>query len=189
MIEALAALVVDEAKWLTASMLVAGIAVAVRILSRPAAAPRRLVTHAALALFFAATVGGMALGHLAAVTVRLAQGTLEGSLPALYAIGLALALPSWWLTGRAWQAPAAAAPARSLDALTAWTVVTLLVLGVQNLPLAAPGLFALAYTRHRRPRVGIAIVGVAVVASLALFVGSLVFLASGQTFEQFSARP
>lgn len=63
--------------------------------------------------------------------------------------------------------------------------MTLLALGLQNLPLAAPGLFALAYRVHTRPAIGWAIVILWLVATVGLFVGSLVFMASGQTFEQF----
>jgi hypothetical protein len=106
---------------------------------------------------------------------------------AFYGIGAALAVPSWWLAihtaGRATRP--ASAPAATAVRLTGWLSVTLLALGLDNLPLAAPGLFALAYRAHRRPAVGWAIVSLSLVASVGLFVGSLVFMASGQTFEQF----
>lgn len=36
------------------------------------------------------------------------------------------------------------------------------------------------------PAVGWAIVGLALVANVGLFIGSLIFLASGQSFEEFS---
>jgi hypothetical protein len=44
----------------------------------------------------------------------------------------------------------------------------------------------LAYHFHTRRAVGWAIVSIALAADLALFAGALVFLASGQSFEQFS---
>ena len=59
-------------------------------------------------------------------------------------------------------------------------------LGLHNVPLAAPAALNLAYQFHTRRAVGWTIVTVAVVANLALFAGSLVFLASGQSFEEFS---
>jgi hypothetical protein len=63
--------------------------------------------------------------------------------------------------------------------------ITLLGLGLHNLPLAAPGFLNIAYHLHSGRVVGRVIVGMAVVVSVALFIGSLVFLASGQSFEQF----
>lgn len=44
----------------------------------------------------------------------------------------------------------------------------------------------IGYHLHSRRVVGLAIVAVTVAANVGLFAGSLVFLASGQTFEQFS---
>ncbi len=70
--------------------------------------------------------------------------------------------------------------------LNAWLAGTLLVLGIHNLPLAAPAFFNIGYHLHCRPTVGWAIVALAVVANAGLFVGSLMFFASGQSFEQFS---
>jgi hypothetical protein len=131
-------------------------------------------------------VGTMAFGHLAAVTTKLALGTLVGSRLALYTIGIALALPSWWLTAHTMRTASGPGPSPGSTAvrLIVWTAATLLLLGLHNLPLAAPGLFALAYRAHARPVVGWAVVGLATVTTAALFVGSLVFMASGQTFEQ-----
>jgi hypothetical protein len=76
---------------------------------------------------------------------------------------------------------------RRTVALNAWLALTLVALGLHNLPLAAPGVFNIGYERTSRRRVGWAIVGLAVAANLGLFVASLVFLASGQSFEEFSA--
>lgn len=76
-------------------------------------------------------------------------------------------------------------PRSSTVRLNAWLAVTLAALGVHNLPLAAPGVLAVGYHFHRRRAVGWTIVGLAVLVNLGLFVGSVVFLASGQSFEQF----
>jgi len=43
----------------------------------------------------------------------------------------------------------------------------------------------MGYHLHSRRVVGWAIVSMAVVVNLGLFIGSLIFLASGQSFEQF----
>ena len=65
-------------------------------------------------------------------------------------------------------------------------VGTLVGLGLVNLPLAVPVLCTIAYNRHRRDWAGWLIVAVAAVACVGLLVGGLIFMASGQTFEEFS---
>jgi hypothetical protein len=183
----LAALVVDESKWLTVSMGLALVAVAVLVVRRrrDAAPPRRRI-EAALNLFFGVTVGTMALGHLLAVTTKLALGGLAGSPPLLYAIGAAVAVPSWWLTWHAARTlPVGDGPRRATVALNGWLALTLVALGLHNVPLAVPGILNVAYALHSRRAVGWAIAGVAVVLQAGLFLGSLVFFASGQNFEQF----
>jgi hypothetical protein len=120
------------------------------------------------------------------VTTRLASGTLTGSLPKLYLIGVILAAPSWWLILHTPRVLAPGDPhSRANLGLNAWLVGSLLVLGIHNLPLAVPGLLNLAYQRASGRMLGRAIVAAAVVVNAGLFVGSLVFLASGQSFEEF----
>ncbi|HEX9580329.1 MAG TPA: hypothetical protein VF970_04410 [Gemmatimonadales bacterium] len=187
MIGALVALIVDESKWLTASLGIALLAVATLLYRHRRSdltARRRIL--AAMSLFFGVTIGTMAFGHLLAVTTKLVVGTLEGSLPAFYAIGMALAVPSWWLVlhSRTMLIPEAV-PDRRTVALNAWLAITLAVLGLPNLPLAVPGVLNIAYHLHERRAVGWAIVSAAVVVNMGLFIGSLIFLASGQSFEQF----
>jgi hypothetical protein len=70
--------------------------------------------------------------------------------------------------------------------LNAWLAATLVVLGLVNIPLAIPPLLTIAYRVHARRAFGLAIVATAVVVNGGLLVGGLIFLASGQTFEQFS---
>ena len=60
-----------------------------------------------------------------------------------------------------------------------------MAIGPQNWPLAAPSVLNIAYRFQVRPAVRLAIVSVVGVGYLALLAGALVFLASGQTFEQF----
>ncbi len=184
----LAALIVDESKWLTVSMGVALIAIGVLVYQSRRSGPATLhMVLAAMSLFFAITIGTMALGHLLAVTTKLAMGSLVGSAPVFYAIGIALAAPAWWL---AWHTPRVLASddrhRRRTLMLNAWLGATLLALGLHNLPLAAPGFFNIGYLQHTRRSVGVVLVCLSVVVQFGLFIGSLVFLTSGQSFEQFS---
>ena len=187
MADQLVALIVDEGKWLTASMAAALLAATALIVwqRRSALSVRRRVL-AAMNLCFGVMIGMMAFGHLLAVTTKLAVGTLDGPIQLFYLIGVVLAAPSWWLIvhTRKLLAPNER-PGPATLALNGAVAVALLGLGVQNLPLAAPAFFNIGYQLHSRHVVGWTIVGVAVVTNLALFVGSLVFLMSGQSFEQF----
>lgn len=187
MIDQLTALIIDESKWLTVSLGLALLAVTILLhRHRRAELPVRCRILAAMNLFFAVTIGTMAFGHLLAVTVKLALGTLEGSLLKFYAIGFALAAPSWWLILHTRRILASdAGHGRRTLLLNAWLVATLLALGLPNLPLAVPAFFNIGYHLHSRPLVGWTIVSVAVVVNAGLFIGSLIFLASGQSFEQF----
>jgi hypothetical protein len=104
-----------------------------------------------------------------------------------YLIGLVLAIPAWWLiyhTRR--QLSDDGEHGRATVVLNAWLAITLLALGIHNLPLAAPAFLNIGYHLHARRFVGWAIVSLAVVINVGLFVGSVIFLASGQSFEQFS---
>ena len=187
MIDRLLALIVDEGKWLPFAMGLALLSVGLlHRHRRPDLADRQRVA-AAMNLFFGVTIGTMAFGHLLAVTTKLALGTLRGgSLAAFYAIGIALAVPAWLLIRHAVRLFGSGGDSgRKTLALNAWLALTLLAFGVHNLPLAAPGFFNIGYQLHSRRFVGWAIVSLAVAANVGLFVAALVFLASGQSFEQF----
>ncbi len=182
----LVALIVDEGKWLTASMGLALLAVALLLYRhRRADVSSRRRVAAAMSLFFGVTIGTMAFGHLLAVTTKLAMGTLVGPLPLLSAIGVALAAPSWWLIYHASRRLTSKDGGRATLVLNGWLATTLLALGVHNLPLAAPGFLNITYDLHSRRGVGWAVASMAVVVNAGLFIGSLIFLASGQSFEQF----
>lgn len=187
MIDQLVALIVDESKWLTISMGLAFLAVATLYYRyRHSGLPSRGRVLAAMNLFFGITIGTMAFGHLLAVTTKLSLGILEGSPPLFYAIGIALAVPSWWLIYHTRTILASRNDhGRRTLVLNAWLATTLMALGLPNLPLAVPGFLNIGYHLHNRRAAGWVIVGTAVVLNLSLFIGSLVFLASGQSFEQF----
>ena len=191
MIDRALALILDEGKWLTASMSLAAVAVAVLFLRHHQSA--HSIRHrvlAAMNLSAGVTIATMACGHLLAVGIKLAMGTLrQRSLLILIAIGVSLFVPSWMVTRHTRALLAGDDEDRQTTVLlNAWLAVTLLALGLHNLPLAAPALFTIAYRLHSGRLVGWAIVSLAVVFNLGLFGASLVFLASGQTFEQFSGR-
>ena len=187
MLQQFLALVVDEGKWLTASMGLALLAIAILLYrSRRSEIPAPRLVLAAMNLFFGLTIGTMAFGHLAAVTAKLALGTLEGSVPVFYAIGIALAMPSWWLIVHTRNILASDdGHGRATLGLTGWLTITLLALGIHNLPLAVPGVLNIGYQMHTSRIVGWTIVGLAVAVNVGLFIGSVIFLASGQSFEQF----
>ena len=187
MINHLAALLVDESKWLTVSMGSALLAVIVLLYRhRHSDLPTRRRILAAMNLFFGVTIGTMAFGHLLAVTAKLALRTLEGPVAVFYLIGIALAVPSCWLLYHTRKILASNDDhGRGTLGLNAWLALTLLALGINNLPLAAPGFLNIGYHLNSSRVVGWAIVSTAVVVNVGLFIGSLIFLASGQSFEQF----
>ena len=105
----LAQLIVNEGTWLPVAMSVALAATAWLFMRHRRASPARLVITAAMNLFVAVTLAVMGAGHLLAVTVKLAQGTLQGSPWLLYPIGIAVSVPSWLLVRHALRVPASSA--------------------------------------------------------------------------------
>ena len=187
MMDQLASFIVNESKWLPISMSLAFLAIAILLFRhRQSDLSTKQRVMAAMNLFFGITIATMAFGHLSAVTTKLLLGTLKGSIPFLYAIGIALSVPSWWLIFHTRTLLTAREDRKRTLTLNIWLAVTLAVLGITNLPLAAPALFNIGYYLHSRRNVGWAIVIAAVVLQLGLFVGSLIFFASGQSFEEFS---
>ena len=179
-------LVLDEGKWLFGSMLFAALAVLVTH-SRVLRMSQRREVLRVMNVFYGTLIGTMAFGHLLAVTVKVVQGTVEGFVPVLYGLGLALAIPAWLLAVRIKQYVLREdSYGGRIVLLNLWLAIVLLGLGLHNFPLAIPAVLNVAYQFHTRRIVGLSIVTVTFAANLALFVGSLVFLASGQSFEQFS---
>lgn len=191
MIEQIIALALDEGKWLSAAMLLSLIAVLALITrQRQQRLPRRLQLIAALNLYFGGMIGIMSLGHLLAVTIKLFQGALNGSLLLLYPLGLVLAVPAGWLAFEAGRLAVVNEQQRKkMAVLNLCLGISLLAFGIHNWPLAAPAAWNIAYLFHSQEAVGRAIVTVAIIATLALFAGSLVFFVSGQSFEQFKGMP
>jgi hypothetical protein len=184
----IAAFIVGEGNWLPLAMGAAFIAVGLLIFFiKDTAIPLRQRILALMNLFTGVMLLVLGCGHLLAVTTKLLQGTLRGSALLFYAIGIAIVLPAWFIV-RHTRAILTADDARSTVKLNAWMAITLAVLGIVNLPLAVPAVCNIGYSLHRRRWVGWAIVTVAAIACVGLFIGGLIFMASGQTFEEFSAQ-
>ena len=137
----------------------------------------------ALELAYGVMIGSMGSGHLLAVVIVLARGTLDGSPLLLLSLGAALAVPGWWLVSCTLRRQPRSGG--TSIALQAWLAVLLLAMGPHNLPLAAPAGLSIAYrASHRRAAKTALLVGTVLLYG-ALFVGATVFLLSGQSFEQF----
>ena len=174
----LAAFITGEGNWLPVAM---GIALAVAAVQgvRHARSGTRERIMEAMNLFVGVTLTVMGIGHLLAVTVKVAQGTLHGSMPLLYLIGVAILLPAALLVGHANRARAAS--------INLWMAATLVVLGLINIPLAIPALLNIAYGKHSRARSGLIIATAFVLVNLGLFAGGMLFMLSGaRTFEEFA---
>jgi hypothetical protein len=182
----LAALIVGEGNWLPLAMGTAFIASGGLFFAiKGTDIPLRQRVLALMNLFTGVMLVIMGFGHLLAVTVKLLQGTLHGSALLFYAIGIAIVMPACFIV-RQTRAILAAGDARETVKLNAWMAITLAVLGIVNLPLAVPAFCNIGYTLHQRRWVGWTIVAIALIAGTGLFIGGLVFMASGQSFEEFS---
>lgn len=185
MTDRLIEIVLDEGKWLTSAMVLSAVVVALCARGwRRRGQPARVEILAAMNRFYGCMIGVMGTGHLLAVSIKLAQGTLEPSPLLMLPLGLGLAIPAWWLLSTAGTV-AAGPKERTTVALNGWLGVFVLAVGPHNFPLAAPALLNIAYRFHRRRAVGWAVVALAVVLYGVLLVGSVVFFLSGQSFEQF----
>lgn len=183
MVDRILILIVDEAKWLPVAMTLAVVAVAI-LVARRRIGERRHMVMAAMNMFAGVMLAVMGAGHMLAVTAKLLQGTLEGSPVVLYPIGVAVLVPSSLMIAHT-RAILADGGART-TMFNGWLAVTLAALGLHNLPLVAPLLLNIGYRLHQRRAVGWAIVSVAVFLNTGLYIGALIFMASGQNFEQFS---
>jgi len=172
-----AAFIVGEGNWLPIAMAIALATVAVQWTRHSRFAARARVMEA-MNLFVGVTLLVMGVGHLLAVTTKLLQHTLNGSPALLFAIGVAIVLPSALIVFNANGAKAAA--------FNGWMAATLVVLGLINVPLAIPALLNIAYSKHSSARTGAVIVVAFVLVNLGLFAGGMLFLLSGaRTFEEF----
>ena len=177
MSDRIAAFIVGEGNWLPIAMAIALATVAVQWMRHSRFAVRDRVMEA-MNLFVGVTLLVMGTGHLLAVTTKLVQGSLNGSAALLYAIGVAIVMPSALIILNANRAKAAA--------FNGWMAATLVVLGLINIPLAIPAVLNIAYSKHSRAGTGVVIVVTFVLMNLGLFTGGMLFLLSGaRTFEEF----
>ena len=185
MTERITELILTEQYWMPAAMAIAFIAVAARLRADRHTASTRLRSLRALTLFYGVMIGIMGSGHLIAVSIKAAQGTLQGSPGFLYSLGLSLAVPAWVLAAMALRAGLEDQRGLRLTVgLNGWLGLALMAIGPHNWPIAAPAALNIAYRLQTHRAVGMAIVIVAGVGYVALFAGALMFMAGGQTFEE-----
>jgi hypothetical protein len=189
MLDRLATFIVGEGNWLPLAMGAGFIASGWLLYSlRGAGTSQRQVILGAMNLFSGVMLLIMGFGHLLAVTTKLLIGTLVRGSPVLfYAIGLVVVVPAW-LVVRQTRKIVTHGEMRSTMWVNLGMAVALLVLGPVNLPLAIPNFCNAAYSVHKHPAIGWSIVAVALVVTVGLFAGGLVFMASGRSFEEFSAQ-
>lgn len=187
MIDSIIDAALNEANWMPVAMVIAAVSAGVlwRGSARQAVSPP-LCTLGTLSLFYGVMLGMMTSGHLLAVTLTAARGALEGSPWFLYTLGLALTVPAWWLAATAARLGRESVPSLNrVVGLNSWLGIGLLALGAHNVPIAVPSALNIAYRYHTKRAVGTAILGALALTYLALFVGAVMFMASGQTFEEF----
>jgi len=179
-------LLVDESRWIFPALVVALVlAGALLVRSRAAGVPQRQAILGSMSLFAGGLCGILGAGHLLAVTIKLSQGTLTGSLPLLFLLGAALLVPSWWLAIHVVRHDLREPrDARRTLVLNAALGLVLIALGPANAPLALPALLNVAYQLHERRAVGWTIVSLSALAALGLLAGSFAFLWSGESFEE-----
>ena len=185
MTERITEIILTEGNWMPAAMTIAFIGVAARLRADRYTASTGLRSFRALTRFYGVLIGIMASGHLIAVSLKAAQGTLQGSPWFLYTLGLSLAVPAWWLAAEAGRAGLEdPGGLRRTVGLNGWLGLALMVIGPHNWPIAAPAALNIAYRFQTHRAVAIAIVIVAGAGYAALFAGALMFMVSGQTFEE-----
>lgn len=188
MLQEIANLILDESKWFVTSLGIAlGVTIlwAARLQERPRLNRRNVL--AAMNLSYACVIGMMASGHLLAVSVKVAQGSLSGSPWLLYPLGLVLLTPAVLLLTNLKRARAGELRAtRRVTFLNIWLAVALVVLGIRNFVLAIPAILNVCFLHFPRRKAAIAIAAIAMLVYVGLFVGSLSFLLRGGSFEEFS---
>ena len=175
----------NESRWIAPALLVAVLAAS--SLSRTLRDAPRTRVQVAMDALAGTLIGVLAFGHILAVTVESAQGTLDGAPTLLYGIGFALAVPSALLVAHARVARRdRVMSGRRSALLNALLVGALLVTGPRNLPLAVPSILATLHAVHRRRVVGRILLTLLALFTLLLFAGSVRFFLSGGSFEEFS---
>jgi hypothetical protein len=180
----MAAFVTGEGNWLPMAMTAALVAGAV-LYFRPLPVSRRTRIMAAMNLYVGVMLAVMGVGHLMAVTAEFIMNRLEGSPLLLYAIGLAIVAPSLLIIRHTRALLRPGDDGGTTVTLHAWLAATLVMLGLVNTPLALPVVLNIAYRLHRRRWTGFAIVAMAIIVNAGLLIGGVIFMASGQTFEEF----
>jgi hypothetical protein len=168
-------LLLDGVVWFRAAIVIAVAAViALAVAWSRRGAPRRLVIAASLHLSHACLFGLMGLGHLVAVSIEMARGTLEGSPWLLYPLGLALFVPAALIAATAPRLRTAGPSARRrLAVLDASILLFLTALGPSAV-LGIPAALNLLHLASARRAVERAVLVLSGLFYLAIFAASLV---------------
>ena len=178
-------LILSEGKWLTLAL---SLAIIIALLIQYKKVSQTILRNKILILMnlvFGLTIGIMAFGHLLAVSIKLIMGTLEGSIILFYFIGITLAVPSWWLVYYTLSRLNSEKNSRIIVILNSANIIALLAVGVFNLPLAIPAFLNIGYSLNKHKKLGYLIVFATIIFYLLLFIGSIIFFASGKSFEDF----
>jgi hypothetical protein len=164
------AALLSPATWMQAGFALAVVTVALTIRRQLRdGAARRAIVLAAMHRFYGCVIGAMATGHIVAVALKMGLGTLpDTTSPLALPLGVAMAVPAWWL---AIAAPRFGAGTPTSLVLNGVLAVLFLALGT-SAPLAIPAVLNLVYQRHARRAVGVAAAALAGAGFVAMFVAS-----------------
>jgi hypothetical protein len=169
-------LLLDTMVWFQASLLLGGVAVAACwLLARGHQVTPELATPSLLHVFYGSVIGMMGTGHLVAVTIKAAHGSLSPDVSPwfVYPLGAAIAVPGWLLVlGGAMLPSARAWPRRLLVILDSWLVSLFVPLGPSAV-LAVPAVLSLVWMFSRRESIRRAAVLSSVVAYGLMLVASM----------------
>ena len=190
MTDTLISLLVDESKWFAPSVFLGIIAGFWHFLKYGRLTNSlHLRINLAMNIIFGVLIFVMSFGHLLAVTIKLIMGTLVGSTGLFYLIGIVLITPAFLLI-RTTRRISITGNSRSyrnkLTGINVWLIITILSVGIYNLPLAAPGILNILHSYFYNNRIlKQVMVVMAGILYIFLLFGGIIFFLSGQDFETF----
>jgi hypothetical protein len=173
------ALLLDATLWFKMAILLA-VGAGVAVMAKRHRVPRRVAILSLLTLLYGVVIGIMAVGHLVAIGIKSVLGTLSPTL-SWWAVplGVALAIPAWWLVVNALRL-------RSLEGPVAKQTLLLHIgLGLLLLPLgpsavlAVPAALNVAWQLSSKRAVEWFAMGMTTLAYVAMLVASFFVGAGG----------
>lgn len=166
-------LLLDTMMWFRASLLLGGFAIAACWwVAWTHQVPPALTTPSLLHVFYGCVIGMMGTGHIVAVTIKAAAGTLSPDVSPwfVYPLGAAVAVPGWLLVLSGTMLPSARVwPRRLLVIIDVWLVLLFVPLG-PSAALAVPAALSLVWWFSRKEGIRRA----AVVSSVLVYAAMLV---------------